>query len=725
MSHYSLLLLSLYLMFSLSACGSSNSAPADVISSDTQSSAAAEAEIQIDPILISSNQLGIQAIQLDGNVSKLQFKDDLIFNAMAYDINNNLLYAVTLGDLYIVNQQTNVSQQIAVIADNIRIQGMTYDAGTNSLYGIDLTSLYKINPTTGGMTKVGDTGFNRHSALTLNTGDNLLYAINEDQLIQIDPATASGTLIGSSIGFSNINGLTYDPDRSALMGLDLSGKFYQINEMSGTGVEIINPETTTFSSFSMAYNANNRQYILGFRRSVPGLSFPAGNTGIFSFEIIDLNNFSKQFTHTYELSADMQRGITFDPVNHLLYSLSNTAGNETQKLYSIDPVNGIDRLVGDLGLAQGQTLSDITYDRNNERLYGFLAQTGELLRINPADATTTIIGEVTGYSGIGGLAYDAFSGKLYATHNTSPRELLSISTFTAQATKIATLNGDTNRAYYLSFDEVNKTLYGLAYSSSELVQINSNTGEVSSIGAITTGYNDVQGLAYDPTQNTLFGLDVDNNRLVKINTSTGETLAFVRSSPKDISGLAYDDINKIVYGSDTKNGQLISLDLKDGTLAVIGRIGEHSTISNSPYFSPRLNINGLAFNSAQQKLYASGLNRLYIIDPATGNTSSSSNLFGFNQVESLAFDSVNQILYGTDTITDQLLAINIQTGEASAIGPMGFDQVNGLAFDKNSGDLYGVDGNTGRLIQINTQTGVGTSIGINNQYTNTFGLTLM
>ena len=725
MSHYKLLLLSLYLIFSVSACSSSNSTPANVNNSDTESSTPAEAEILPDPILISSNKLGVQAIKLDGNASKLQFKDDLIFKAMAYDTNNDLLYAITLGDLYIINQQTNVSQFIAVIADNIRIQGMAYDASSSTLYGIDQTSLYKINPTTGDISRVGDTGFNRHSALAFNSGDKLLYAINDDQLIRIDPATASGTVIGSTIGFSNINGLTYDSHRSALMGLSLAGKFYQINETSGTGVEIISPQATAFSSFSMTYNASNRQYILGFRRSVPGLSFPAGNTGLFSFEIIDLNNFTKQFTHTYELSVDMQRGITFDPVNHLLYSLSKTAVNETQKLYSIDPANGIEMLVGDLGLAQGQRLSDITFNRNNGRIYGFLAQTEQLLWIDPADATTTIIGEVTGYSGIGGLAYDAFKGILYATHNASPRELLSISTFTAQATQIATLNGDTNRAYYLSFDEVNKTLYGLAYSSSELVQINSATGEVSSIGAITTGYNEVQGLAYDPTQNTLYGLDIGNNRLVKINTSTGETLAFVRPSPKDISGLAYDDINKIVYGSDTKNGQLISLDIKDGTLAVIGRIGEHSTISNSPYFSPRGNINGLAFNSAQQKLYASGLNRLYIIDPATGNTSSSSNLFGFNQVESLAFDSVNQILYGTDTITDQLLTINIQTGEASAIGPLGFDQVNGLAFEKNSSVLYGVDASTGRLIQINTQTGAGSSVGVNNQYTNTFGLTLM
>ena len=725
MSNFSLILLSLYLMFSLSACGSSNSASTDVDDSDTESSTAAEAEIKPDPVLISSNQLGIQAIKLDGNASKLQFKNDLIFNAMAYNINNNLLYAATLSDFYIVNQQTNVSQHIAITANNIRIRGMTYDAGTNTLYGLDLTSLYKINPATGDMTKVGDTGFNRHSALALNTDDNLLYAINDDQLIQIDPATASGTLIGSTIGFSNINGLTYDSDRSALMGLDFSGKFYQINETSGTGVEIINPESTDFSSFSMTYNANKRQYILGFRRSVPGLSFPSGNTGLFSFEIINLNNFTKKFTHTYELLADMQRGITFDPVNHLLYSLSKTAANETQKLYTIDPVNGIDRLVGDLGLAQGQTLSDITYNRNNGRLYGFLAQTGELLWINPGDATTTIIGVVTGYSGIGGLAYDAFSGILYATHNTSPRVLLSINPFTAQATQVASLNGDTNRAYYLSFDEVNKTLYGLSYSSSELVKINSSTGEVTSIGAITTGYDKVQGLAYDPTQNTLYGLNVPKNKLVKINTSTGETLSFIRPSLKDINGLAYDEINKIVYGSDSRSGQLISLDLKDGTLAVIGRIGEYSTISNSPYFSPRENINGLAFNSGQQKLYASGLNRLYIIDPATGSTSSSSNLFGFNQVESLAFDSVNQILYGTDTITDQLLTINIQTGEASAVGPLGFDQINGMAFEKDSSTLYGVDASTGRLILINTQTGAGTSVGVNSQYTNTFGLTLM
>ena len=93
---------------------------------------------------------------------------------------------------------------------------------------------------------------------------------------------------------------------------------------------------------------------------------------------------------------------------------------------------------------------------------------------------------------------------------------------------------------------------------------------------------------------------------------------------------------------------------------------------------------------------------------------SATDVLGFEDVEGLAFDPNTGTLYGSDTDSDQLIAIDVQTGVGTAIGPLGFDDVVGLAFDRNTNTLYGTDSGSSssyRLISIDVRTGAGTSIG--------------
>ena len=80
-------------------------------------------------------------------------------------------------------------------------------------------------------------------------------------------------------------------------------------------------------------------------------------------------------------------------------------------------------------------------------------------------------------------------------------------------------------------------------------------------------------------------------------------------------------------------------------------------------------------------------------------------------MRSLEFEAATNSLYGTDFVSDQLLRIDVQTGDATAIGNLGFINVLGLALDPATGTLYGTDHNTQQLIAIDSQTGVGTAIG--------------
>ena len=80
------------------------------------------------------------------------------------------------------------------------------------------------------------------------------------------------------------------------------------------------------------------------------------------------------------------------------------------------------------------------------------------------------------------------------------------------------------------------------------------------------------------------------------------------------------------------------------------------------------------------------------IDTATGSASLVGSI-GFVSVSGLAIDSANDVLFGVDTNTSNLISINRATGAGSVIGDLGFpiDDITSLAFDATAGLLYGID----------------------------------
>jgi len=116
-------------------------------------------------------------------------------------------------------------------------------------------------------------------------------------------------------------------------------------------------------------------------------------------------------------------------------------------------------------------------------------------------------------------------------------------------------------------------------------------------------------------------------------------------------------------------------------------------------------------------LFASNSITLYTLDTTDGSISSTVGSIGFgsgfnNGVNSLAFDSATNTLYGVDTVRGSLLTISTTTGAGTLVGTsgsVGFDNIAGLAF--SGGRLLGSDAMTDQLVEINTTTGVGTAIG--------------
>lgn len=75
-------------------------------------------------------------------------------------------------------------------------------------------------------------------------------------------------------------------------------------------------------------------------------------------------------------------------------------------------------------------------------------------------------------------------------------------------------------------------------------------------------------------------------------------------------------------------------------------------------------------------------------------------------------------MFSIDSVQDNLITINLNTGAGTAIGPIGFDSHSwGLAIapvpvgSYTKGTLFGVETNTSKLYRINTATGAATAIG--------------
>jgi hypothetical protein len=105
--------------------------------------------------------------------------------------------------------------------------------------------------------------------------------------------------------------------------------------------------------------------------------------------------------------------------------------------------------------------------------------------------------------------------------------------------------------------------------------------------------------------------------------------------------------------------------------------------------------------------------RLWKIDLRTG-VATPIGPTGFEDIESLSF-SADQVLYGVDQITGQLVTCDLTTGACSAVGPLAVSfSDTGLSFD-DAGNLWMSTDSPGDLYSLDPTTGQATSVGIQGQ----------
>jgi hypothetical protein len=221
------------------------------------------------------------------------------------------------------------------------------------------------------------------------------------------------------------------------------------------------------------------------------------------------------------------------------------------------------------------------------------------------------------------------------------------------------------------------------------------------IGAVTFAY-----ISTKPVQaGTLYGVDDSTDSLYRINTTTGEaTLIGPCGVDLSISGLAYDSSTATMYVSDIEIGtrHLGIVDIDTGAVTVIDELDEYD-----------FQFHGLAFDSLNNILYGADRTDDWLV--RINRATSAGTLigpFGSVVIGGMAYDWRDGILYGVDETN--LYTINTTTGEAVPIGEHGINASwnIGLAFDTDTSTLYTSDIDSGNLYSLNTSTGASTLIGL-------------
>lgn len=109
--------------------------------------------------------------------------------------------------------------------------------------------------------------------------------------------------------------------------------------------------------------------------------------------------------------------------------------------------------------------------------------------------------------------------------------------------------------------------------------------------------------------------------------------------------------------------------------------------------------------------YGGALYTYDVLDGArTDIATLSSSAVDVTGLNSLTSDSVTGLTYGVERISDQLVTVDVCSGEVEVVGPLGFTNTCGIALGPD-GDLYGIDSGADVLLRIDPDTGAATTVG--------------
>lgn len=306
-------------------------------------------------------------------------------------------------------------------------------------------------------------------------------------------------------------------------------------------------------------------------------------------------------------------GLAFDRFANELYAVSNASG--TTRILSVNPSTGASVSVHTGGSWNVQSLAFYEKDR---LLYGIDVAADTLIRFDPVNDTSEVVGTTASVVGSHGMAGKTpMPTTLFAGVDTGNRI------------------GRLNRSGH----------YG---------------------GTLLSNNMDVSGMAYDP----VFGRVLMSTFAGDLYEVRQDTITLLNSPGVGVSGaLAFDPNTSTLYGTD--NGtKLYSVDVASGVATLIG--SQASTAVGSLAFDRFTNtlygVDDLGTPSSA----------LVAIDVGTG-AHTTIGYVGFHDMDGLTFCEEDGWLYGTSDLTEELIRISPTTGAGESLGRIA-DNAGNLVF---------------------------------------------
>lgn len=340
--------------------------------------------------------------------------------ALAYDPVGGVLYSKANNtgtgpggvglELVVIDPLTGLGSIIGNLGLNLEadVSGLAIlDDGT--LLGFDSQSaltdrLLTIDKVTGAAGVIGataDSTLTSVGGLAVDPDTGTLYLSNSTSLFEVDPLTGTATLIGAHGAW--ISGLSFKPEASCLIGLDMDSHLYDVSTVDGSGSDIRPTGVDLLGGLALSPGGT----LYGLRGS------PGG-------ELYTLDIATGAATLVGSVGfVTREGGLDFDPVSGALYGANGQAAGS---LYTIDTGTAVATTVGIVvdEFSQPINISAVAFDAAGV-LYGLKLTTApEIYQINPTNAVVIDRVPIPGFpagSFTGGLEFDDSTGILYASIN--------------------------------------------------------------------------------------------------------------------------------------------------------------------------------------------------------------------------------------------------------------------------------------------------------------------
>ena len=628
--------------------------------------------------------------------------------ALAYDRNNNILYAVTPGAdnaLWIIDPETAQAERVhptnTLGASTTSPQGLAYNPNNDRLYLADATtdSLYTVNAGTGQASFVGMFNFDSTPrAMAYDPNNNVLYMadLGFRSVVTVDTETGETVRLNNSTGLPERflpNGIAYDSNNNVLYVINsLNETIYSVDPASGmpspvTGVNLHQPFSMTpaGSEFLILNNIGNAANPV--QSTISSFDIPSATLNQNTQIIQTLGGQSFDDLQSIGNIGDAELvEIAWDTTNNVLYGVGLT--DDGHALYTVNATSGAATRVN-----ANDTLTDsdtgnysLAWNPNEEIMYGIAEGNRGLFEVNLADGTATEIRSSRFFPTITAMAYNPQNDRLYYIFNSRLWIDNSIESFIGVQTTITRVGriNITNTAQTVllqSMTVFNDNLYIMDTNQPDrLFLLNQNDASVEEVSNSVGARALVSLAANDTGINLLDG-----------GVSATTSVASLASSP---NGMTYDGARDRLLILAAQNNGIYEFDIADSTTRLLTTLTRPSTVPANAVFRP----GGLALDADNDVLY-------FIVDAATPALYSASLADGSTQLignlsislpQGVAYDTVNDVLYVVNS--DGLHSVNTSNGATTLIGGFGDNTASGSTLymvGQRNDALYTVDPATG------------------------------